>query len=322
MSVSTGRKGWVGVAVESAPGTPSNPDRYVPFLECSLMERHTPIGDVSARGIRDEQADSQVGKRWGEGNLRINLDPTIAPTYIGAALGTFGSPSDQGSGVYEHTLSRNNSNTPKTLSHIFDRVTDRLLFPYGVVNSLELSFEDALAEINMNMMSKEPVTSASGTLTTTSGTLFAFRHASIGLGTAISDAEAATPLKIRSFNLTINNNSELQFVAGNRTADSIINKNFQVTGSFRLAFENTTQRDYFTNLTKNALVVTFTGNGIGGGLSEYVKFRLYKIRVDEHTVDTPIDDYISEEISFVAEYDSDNSATMDALVQNRTSAYE
>lgn len=321
MAVRTGRLGWIGIALEATPGVPVNPTDYLPFLETSIQDRHTPIADVSARGIRDEQADSQVGKQWGEGNLRINLDPTLAPYLIGLALGDFGTPASNGSGVYTHTLVRNNSNTPKTASIIQDRSTDRLLFPYSVVNTLELSFDDGLAEINIQQLSRQAATSVSGTLTTTSGTLFAFRHATIGMGTTIAAAEAATPLKVRSFNLTINNNSEAQFVSGRRDPDSIIHKNFNVSGSFRVAFENTTQRDYFMNLTKNALVCTFLGNGIGGGFSEYVKFRLYKTRVDQYNVDMPIDDFISEEISFVAEYDSANSKTMDSEIRNRKSSY-
>lgn len=321
MSVRTGRLGWVGIALETTPGVPVNPTHYLPFLEVSLQDRHTPLADVSARGIRDEQADSQVGKQWGEGNLRVNLDPTLAPYLIGLALGDFGTPTSNGSGVYTHDLVRNNSNTPKTASVIHDRSVDRLLFPYGVVNSLEVSFDDGLAEVNAQLLSRQAVTSVSGTLTTASGTLFAFRHATIGMGTTVAAAEAATPLKVRTFNLTINNNSEAQFVAGRRDPDSIIHKNFRVEGSFRVAFENTTQRDYFMNLTKNALVVTFAGNGIGGGLSEYVKFRLYKTRVNDYNVDVTPDDYISEEITFIGEYDSGNSKTMDAQIRNRISSY-
>lgn len=323
MSVKTGRLGWVGIALETTAGVPVNPADYVPFLESSLDVRMTPLPDVAARGIRDEQSEnSQLGKNWGEGSLRVNLDPSLSGYLLGMAMGTFGSPVSEGSGVYTHTMTRNNTNAPKTASIIFDRVQDRQLFPYAVINSLEATFEDGLAELNASILSRAPVASVSGSITTTSGTLFAFRHAQIQFGADVPTAIASsTFIPLRSFNVTINNNAEAQFVAGNRNADSIISKNFNVSGTFRLAFENNTQRDAFNALTKQAMVVTFTGGGIGGGMYEFVKFRFYKIRFENYSVSVPNDDYVSEEISFVAEYDSTNTTTLDVQLRNRKSSY-
>lgn len=323
MAVKTGRLGWVGIALEATPGVPVNPTDYLPFLESSLDAKMTPLADVAARGIRDEQAEnSQLGKTWGEGTLRVNLDPSLSGYLLGMAMGSFGTPTSEGGGVYTHNFTRNNSNTAKTASIVFDRVQDRQLFPYSIINSLEATFEDGLAELSASIMSRAPVASVSGSLTTASGTLFAFRHAQIQFGADLPSAVASsTFLKIRSLTVTINNNTETQFVAGSRDADSIINKNFNASGTFRLAFENNTQRDAFLALTKQAMVVTFTGNGIGNAMYEFVKFRFYKVRFENYTVEVPPDDYISEEINFVAEYDSTNSATMDIQVRNRKSSY-
>ena len=323
MNVVTGRLGWVGIDLETSAGVPKVPAAYLPFIECTLQGKHTPIPDTAAYGMRDAQSEnSQLGRQWGEGNLRINLDPTNAPYLLGMALGDFGSPVSEGGGVFTHTLVRLNTNAPKSASVTFDRVTDRQIFTYAVINSLELSYSEGLAEINASLLSRAPVASTSGTLVTASGTLFTFRHASVKLGATVTAAEnSATTLKLREFNLTINNNAEPQFVSGNRDADSIIQKNFLVSGSFRLAFENTTQRDAFNNLTKQAMVVTFTGNGIGNGMSEYIKVRVYKMRFENYEVDVPIDDMVGEEISFIGEYDSTTSKTLDVVARNRKSSY-
>lgn len=323
MSVKTGRLGWVGIALEATPGVPVNPTDYLPFLEATLMDKESVLADVAARGIREEQGEnSQLGKRWGEGAVKINLDPTLSPYFLGAALGTFGSPVSEGSGVYTHTLTRLNSNTPKTTSIIFDRVTDRELYPYSVINSFEVNYSDGLAELNADITSSFPQTSVSGTIATQSGTLFSFRQATVQIGSNMSNAiQNGTQLKLRSFNLKVENNAEAQFVTGNRDVDSIIVKNFNVSGSMRLAFENTAQKDAFNALTKYAMVVTFTGNGIGNGMNEFLKFRLYKIRYDDYKVAVPPNDMISEEITFVAEYSSVDSATIDIQVRNRKSSY-
>ena len=323
MAIKTGRLGWVGLAVEVTNGAPVTPAHYIPYLECSMQEKIDVLADVSARGTRDEQPEnSQLGRQWGEGSLRVNLDATLAPVLFYGALGSL-STASEGNGVYTHTFSRLNTNAPKSLSLTFNRAgQDQLIFPYSVINSLELSFDEGMAEISANVMSRFPATNSSGTLSTTSGFYYAFRHATIQVGSSIVNAaNSASPLKVRSFNMSINNNSELQFVAGNRNADAIIYKNFGVSGSFRLAFEDTTQRDNFYALTKQAMIVTFAGNGIGNSMSEFVKLRFYKIRVADHPVTVPNDDYVSEEIQFIGEYSSGDSASLDVQVRNRTSSY-
>lgn len=324
MSVRTGRLGWVGLAMESSNGAPVTPADYIPFLECKLDEKIDILADVSARGIRDAQPEnSQLGKQWGEGSLKVNLDAKFAGYLFYGALGA-DAVTSEGSGVYTHLFTTlSSTNAPKSLTVQFDRSgVDRLAFPYSVVNSLDLAFSDGYAELTANILSRFPSANTSGTLVTTSGFYYAFRHATIQVGSDIIAAgNSATPLKIRTFNITINNNSEAQFVSGNRNVDSIINKNLEVKGTFRVAFEDTTQRDNFYNLTKQAMIVTFAGNGIGGGMSEFIKLRLYKIRLDMSNVETPPNDYVSQEIGFTAEYASTNTATLDVQIRNTKSAY-
>lgn len=318
-----GRKGWVNIALESTAGVPVAPSSdYIPFLECSLKEKMTPIPELSARGLRDEQGEnSQIGKKWGEGDLKVNLDPKIAPYLLGMAMGDFGTPVSEGGGVYTHTFARNSSNTPKTASIIFDRITDRQLFPYVVVNSLEVSFSDGFAELSANIMSRFPAASVSGSLSTVSGTLFTFRDAQIRMGADLTAAAAATPLKVKEFKITIENNAEQIYVIGNNDTDSIAVKNFGINGSLSLQFDSTTQRDIFRNLTKKAMIVTLTGNGIGNGLSEFVKFRIAKLRFEDYSPEIPIDDLITEGIDWVGEYSSGDAKTLDIQIRNQKSSY-
>ena len=324
MTVRTGRLGWVALSVESSPGSPAQPVDYIPFIDCNLDEKIDVLDDSSARGIRDSHPEnSQQGKQWGEGSLKVNLDAKLAGYLVKAAMGA-DSVTNEGGGVYTHQMTpTNSSNIPTSLSVIVNRSgVDRLLFPYSVINSLQLSFSDGFAEMTASIMSRFPSASVSGTLVTTSGFYYAFRHATIQVGSDITAAgNSASPLKIREFNVEVNNNAEAQFVAGNRNVDSFIMKNLEVKGSFRVAFEDTTQRDNFYNLTKQAMIVTFLGNGIGNNMSEFVKLRFYKIRIDDSNIDVPPNDYVSQEIAFTAEYSSADGYTMDWFIRNTKSSY-
>jgi len=324
MTVVIGRLGWVALAVESTPGAPAQPVDYIPFLECSMKEKIAILDDASARGIRDAHPEnSQLGKQWGEGNLKVNLDAKLSGYLFKAALGN-DSVASEGDGVYTHTLTcTNTNNVPTSLSVIVNRSgIDKLLFPYSIISSFSLAFSDGFAEVNASIMSRFPVTSVSGTLVTTSGFYYAFRHAQIQVSDTMANAlNSGSTLKIREFNMEVNNNSEAQFVAGNRDVDAYIQKQLEVKGSFKVAFEDTTQKTNFYNLVKQAIVVTFLGNGIGNGMSEFVRLKLYKVRIDELNIEMPNNDYVSQTINFVAEYSSVDGSTLDIQLRNTKASY-
>lgn len=328
MSAVIGRKGWVNIALETNPGEPVVPgDNYIPFLECSLKGKMALIPDLAARGIRDEQGEnSEIGRKSGGDALKVNLDPTLAPILLGMVMGDFGTPFNEGDGVRTHTFVRKANNIPKSASIIYDRASiDRQLFPYAVVDNLEISFADAMATLAANLLSRFPVTSVSGSLTTVSGTLFTFRDAQVRIGANLASAEGATPLRIKDFSLTINNNDKLDYVINNKVdksdVDSIVAGNFGVSGRFSLNFEDSVQRDIFRNLNKRAMIITLTGNGIGNNMSEFIKFRIAKMRFEDYKPELPIDDIATEGIDFIGEYSSGDAKTMDIVVRNRVSSY-
>ena len=212
MSVVTGRLGWVGLAVEATPGVPVPPVDYIPYIDCTIEEKIAALDDASVRGILDMHPEnSQQGKQWAQGALKVNLDAKLAPYLIKSVMGADTAPVSEGNGVYTHTMSETNtSNIPTSLSVIVNRSgVDKLLFPYAIVNSMDLAYSDGFAELTANMMARFPSTSVSGTLVTTSGFYYAFRHATVQVGSDIIAAgNSPTPLKLRSLQLTINNNSE------------------------------------------------------------------------------------------------------------------
>jgi len=324
MSLVIGRRGWVNIALETNPGDPVQPStHYIPFLECDLMEKLEILPELAARGIRDEQGESSTpGKKHGEGALKVNLDPDLAPVLLGMVMGDFGTPTNEGDGVYTHTFARKANNTPKAASIIFNRAgIDQNLFHSAVINSAELAFSDGMAELTANFLSRFPVASTSGTLSTVSGTLFTFKDARVRMAADLATAVSATSLKVKELSLVINNNAEMIHVVGNNDVNAIAVKNFGISGNISLNFEDTTERDIFRNLTKRAMIIEFEGNQIGGGLSQFVKFRIAKMRFDNYSPELPIDDIASQGIDFVGEYSSGDAKTIDIQVRNRKSSY-
>ena len=236
------------------------------------------------------------------------------------ALGTT-SPANVAGSVYDHTITRNNSSTPTSLTLTQDRVTDRQYYTGLAVKTLEFSVSDGLAEVSASMLGKFPITTTSGTNTTASGSVYSFADAHFAFGASVAAASAATNLKPHDFTLTIENNTEVVHRFGSNDAASVNHKEFEVTANGTIYFENTTQRDIYYNNTKQAAVFKLTGVGIGGGYFETLTFNMYRVAMDTHTLETGLADFYAEAFDLLCEYDNANSKSVDAVLRNTKSAY-
>lgn len=321
MATNVGRKGWLGIANESTQGVPVSPTDYLPFTANTLHGMQQPIADTTARGVRDQQYGSVVGKKWSEGDIDFHLDPSISGYFLGAAFGT-NTQSAVGGGVFSHTLSRNNSNQPQALTLTNSRVVDQEYYRGCVVDALEVKAQDQWIEAKATIKGFFPQTSVSGTGTTASGTLFTWANYTVQFGSTVSAITGSTaPTKMSDFSFKISNNVEPTFRSGANEPATIDIKDFNVAGNYTIFFENTTDKNNYYNLTKNAMVFTATGNGIGGGNNESLILNFYQIRWDAFTLETGIDAFYAEKVNYIAEYNSTNSKTIDGTLQNRNSNY-
>lgn len=320
MSLSIGRKGWIEVGSEVTYGVPVATTAAIPFNNNTIKPMAEPLKDTSARGVRDSQFASQVGKKWAEGDIEFNLDANVIGHFLKAGMGTLNSSVVSGS-VKDHTFTRNNSNTPQSMTIISDRVTDRFFVRGAAVKSLEINVSDDLATAKANILGKFQGTTTSGTGVTASGNLFSFGDYNLRLGTTVAAANASAGLNPSEMKLTIENNSEATFRAGNNEATTVDHKNFEVSGEFTLFFENTTDRNQYYNNDKKAMEIKFAGDGIGSQLVEGLTFNVYQMRLDTFELETGLDDFYAEKGKWVGEYDNANSKSLDVVLRNAVSTY-
>lgn len=301
-----GRRNTLGIAIEDIPGTPLEPTHYIPYLECSLQERHTPIAETQAKGVRDAEGNmSVVGKKWGAGKIDVVLDPTTIPYWLALALGAISSAPDGGG--YKHTITVNPDSAPLTATIWRDRGVGEVHFPYSVVDNIELSFADDVGKVSAEIISQYPADQAR-TATVEDLEYFTFRNATVSTG--------AGEIKVRELTLKIENGAEPIFAPGSNNVDRIGLKGFRVSGNFKLLLEDEVQLDAFTGLAKQALTITFTGDG-----GETIEITIPQFRIDNWTEDAGIDDLVHEGIDFVAEYDTGTNSTISAEVVNDVEEY-
>lgn len=321
MALNIGRKGWLGASLETSYGVPTTIADYVPFTENTLKGMSEKLNNEAAYGVRERVFASEQGRKWSEGDVAVNIDSKFVGYLLASALDDPSSSNVAGS-VYDHTFTREASNTPQSLTLVNDRGgIDRQYVPGAVVKTLELSVSDGLATANANIMGKFPITVTSGTLTTASGGLFSFKDSFFAFGSTVANAAAATNLKPTSFAVTIENGTETVHRHGDADVASVNHKEFEVTAETALFFESTTNRDAYYNSTKQAACWKMTGQGIGGGYFQTLTVNFYQVRIDAQELETGLADFYAETLSILAEYDNANSKSIDVVLRNTKNDY-
>ena len=323
MTVHIGRKGWVGIAIESSAGSGGDtPTKYIPYTTQTLHNVVDILDDEAAKGIRERAWGSSVARTRGEGDITLLLDVENAPYLLFPALGVMNTQCVE-TGVYLHTMTRKASNPPRTMCLNINDTVGARKYHYGTVNTAEISFSDGWIEFTCGVLSQAP-SAGSGTLAVTEETVMAFKDAKIYFGATLAAAEsnyanATNAQALSAFRLTINNNAEAQYVAGSSSPAQISMGQFEVGGDYTLFFEDTTEQSAHEDQDQRAMVVSFTGGSIGASTEE-ILVKIPKFHITDRGIDTAPAGFVTENPTFVGDYDStDGSITIQ--VRNETVTY-
>ena len=320
MTLNISRKGWTGVSFQTGFNVPAAPTDYIPWETNTIKGMADQMAVNEAHGIRDSNFSSIPGKQSGEGEFKDMLDTRYAGYFIGAVLGTVQANTVLATGVYQHIIQENQSNTPLYLNIINNRVVDQEYYPNVAVSSVDLEVGIDIASIDAKVVSSFPFTTTSGNFATTSGNLMSFKNVLFGVGSSVGNA-LNNLFKTTSVKLKIDNKSEAVWAHGSAQPYAIVHKDLTVTADIELYFENTTDKQNYYNQIKQAAVLQFNGNPIGGGFNEQLTIRLYQITLKTFEVQTPLDNFMSEKITLSAEFSVPDNKTLDALLINSNGNY-
>ncbi|XOB41799.1 MAG: phage tail tube protein [Candidatus Nealsonbacteria bacterium] len=289
----------------------------IPYLSCTLQERHTPIADTQAKARRDAEGSKSVeGKKWGDGRVEVVLDPTTAPYWLALALGRINSSTPK-----DHLITQSPENEPLIATISRERNMGEIIeFLNSVVDTFELNFADDVAKLGMDIMSKYPTSPESPESPGDVGegedlTYYTFRNATVKVGD-LESPEAMILIQVRELTLRIENGAEIIFLP--RGEIRIVWKAIRVSGHFKLLFEDEVQLGAFADISaKQGLLITFEGED-----SDKIEIAIPTFRVDNWSEEAGIDDLVEEGIDFVAEYDVDAEKTISAEVVNGVDRYK
>lgn len=305
MAVLIGRQGYAGLAIEAVAGTPeSAPSVFLPMTEFSLKSKNEKIVDLSSRASRFKDHDAISGKKWAEGDLGMYLDATNSGYLLKLALGNEVKTAVQANpAVHNHqfypTASGNTALTA-TLWGYGNEGNQVARYSKVAVDSLEVEIpNEGLATIKASLMSEDGTFVTAPTLTTTSGTLFAWSVTSVQLGATIADALVATPTKVTNVKFNINNNLQMIYRSGSAVVSEIALGENEILGDYTVLLEGVNEMNSYKNATKQAIIITLTGGSMGG-VTERMQILIPRVIAEEVEIETGQSDLYSITTSFRA----------------------
>jgi hypothetical protein len=155
---------------------------------------------------------------------------------------------------------------------------------------------------------EQPATAVTPTIT--NERKFTKRKASIKLATTIGGLAAATKLSLKRFRINFSKAMISDDVLGTVWPEDFLVGNFAVEGEFELNYTDTTYRDFFLDGSERALELALTSDDlINGAATTYASLTIQLPNVDFFGWESnrPLDDIVSQTVSFKANYDVANS---------------
>lgn len=321
MAKTSGTQVHIGIGIESAaaPGTAVAEAYFIPWTEFSLQGVSEKAMFKSSRGLRNETSNSMIRRKYSQGSIGFIPNVEVVPFFMALALGSVqtSGPSDS---AYTHTFSVQNTNAsfPTATITVENGGVQTPQYVNCVCNSLNFEVSDEYAKMTAELIGKFPSTDTVSE-SYSKETEFAYHQMTAKFGTSLSNAagQSATPLK--SFSLNINNNILLDeaFLSGSNdiATGGLIPGRLTITGSYSLHFADTTELAKYQANTKNALIVSMTGELIGTSSLETITFNLGRLVLTSPPIEYNIDGLLVINQEFEVEWDA-TDAEMTCVVIN------
>lgn len=302
MTKFVGRRGQLGIAVESSRGTGVNPVFWIPVATMSFFDRVETAREEQGQGIIADSDSNYVTMKMGEGEVEAQ----VYDKALGALLtGLIGSSPSSGAGPpYTHTYTLTQTNQGKSVSLYWKDPDRSYLFPMGMLNSLQLSVEPSgLVNWTIGFMSKSSEGWASQTANFTSlGAKWLHQHLAFKLAATVGDIAAATAISLKSLELNFNKNTVFDSVVGTVEPEDILNQQLSIDGSIELNLEDETYRNYMLNGTYRAMEVK-----LNGGSNSILTFQFPRVDFTEWEPDYSLNEIAKQSIQFKCNYDQANA---------------
>jgi len=319
-----GRTGAIGIGIEASKGTPVAAQYWIPVEGYSYDDKVEKIKNESALGRIEEMNASNIIKRWGEGDY----DGKIFLNSVGAELvALFGqSPTSVQravTGVYDHSFALLNNNNHKSLTLAYKDAVEEESFPFAMIDSWSLDVAvDDYVKRTVSLIGKKSG-AASHTPAFVNEVEFIPSQVSFKMATNQAGLAAASAINVTHFSMEVKKNVETIHVLGSDEPQDIVNKQFNVTGSIDLYFEDASYKTIVMSDLKKALRIQMKDltTDLGTGHNPELYFDLNQVTFDEYERTWSSNDPLAQTLSFEALFSMADVAMISARLTNRIASY-
>lgn len=314
----------IGIGKETTRGTLVNPGFYLPKSDFSVLDKAEITPQNAPYGVIEETMESDVTKRWSEGNITAPMTSETIGLLLGSLFGEFPTPGNPESGVYTHAFdSFTQSNTHQSLSiHRIDS-NENIGYANSMIQDFEIKYElGSYITTSIGFMGKASTT-ASSTASYSQENFFRPQDVTFKMASTQAGLTASNAITVESLTLSINKNLKEYQALGDVDLNEIFNGRVSITGSVTLLWDSTTYKDYFTGGTNRAVRIDIENTKDLIGATEYPSLRLdlYKTNVDEWATEESNDDIVKQTFGFSSRYSLTDDKTIVATLTNTTSSY-
>ncbi len=331
-----GKQLQIGIAKESVRGTPAASASYwLAVDDWAIEERYTNAVDVQAYGLIEDSISQTRVKNWAEGELKFPISGTSSAVLFLSLFGTDTPTTHSGeSAVYDHTIT-----VAQTVQHqsitffVHDPIptasgaTADYTHANGVVHKIDIDY--SLGNFVMATASiKALAGSAVAVVFAPSQALedrFVPQYMTFKVASTFSGLAAATPIKIKSAKISIDNSNEDEEVLGQLAPRDFLNKEFKIEGEIEAIWQNETDfKQASLANTPKAMRIDLVNSDVRLGVvptNPQFRLDLYKVYYTEFSKPVRIKEIMYQNIKFKAAYDTTNAVMAKVLFVNTIPSY-
>lgn len=327
MTLVRGEQYAVGVGVEGTPGTFVAAQDYIRTREPANIQtvvEKVDIKETKATGVASQ--GQVVTMKKVEGDMALNLRFRTIGYFLKSLFGTLNSTTEAGeTAVYRHTGLLNTAITQPTLSLSLARGDfDHKQVAGAIVSKLALNFPiDDLINGSVSVKGLSEVTTTDFTAAY-AATDYLAPHQMVTLKIAdnVAGLGAAPAIDVTDLSIELDRGTREKLSISADTPVGFIAKLLSISGAFTMDKTADTYRDLAIANTSKALQISVINTAEDIGVSSNPELTFVLPNVTFMTSESrPLDDVVTEEITFMAHYDDTEAKAISVSLVNEKANY-
>lgn len=318
-----------GYEIAYPRGTQVAPVYWIPRRAFDFDEKVTVIRDEQAYGVIEDGVGVRVVQRWAEGILQGVMRGKVIGLFLLNVFGKLSSTVQAGADdeAYKHVFTIHTDHQHPSMTLATETPEEELAYPLCMLRKLTI-----LAELNEMVLFTAEMIAKKGETASPALTPayvvdddFACGDLSVKFAADTSGLAAATATKVRSVEMTIDNDIERDDVLGSNDPNDFLNKTVKVDIVVTKLYEDNTFRGYFTAGTGKAMRISIENTAkllqTGGSLYPKLVVDLNKVNLVDWSVDKTLEGLLVETLTIKASFKIADSEMIEATLTNLQANY-